>query len=103
MPEEVTDPAPRGVVKGAGAAHKAKRRRSDGGAPAPDQNAPLGAAGPLYCYCLRLLVFPRHAVPVPPHWLMTGKSPFSRTQPRLREIARRQEAGGLLTTLAQKT
>jgi hypothetical protein len=50
--------------------------------------------GPLYCCCLRLLLFPRRAVPALPQWLMTGKSPFS--EPRLRRIVRWQEVGGLL-------
>jgi hypothetical protein len=45
VPEEVTDPALCGVVKGAGAADKAKGGVETGGAPAPDLNAPLAAAG----------------------------------------------------------
>jgi hypothetical protein len=45
VPEEVTDPALCGVVKGAGAAHKAKGGVETGGAPAPELNAPLAAAG----------------------------------------------------------
>ena len=45
VPEEVTDPALCGVVKGAGAADKAKGGVETGGAPAPDQNAPLAGAG----------------------------------------------------------
>ena len=45
VPEEVTDPALCGVVKGAGAAHKAKGGVETGGAPAPELNAPVAAAG----------------------------------------------------------
>jgi hypothetical protein len=45
VPEEVTDPALCGVVKGAGAADKAKGGVETGGAPAPELNAPLAAAG----------------------------------------------------------
>ena len=45
VPEEVTNPAVCGVVKGAGAADKAKGGVETGGAPAPELNAPLAAAG----------------------------------------------------------
>jgi hypothetical protein len=45
VPEEVTDPAVCGVVKGAGAADKARGGVETGGAPTPDLNAPLAAAG----------------------------------------------------------
>jgi hypothetical protein len=45
VPEEVTDPALCGVVKGAGAADKAKGGVETGGAPAAERNAPLAVAG----------------------------------------------------------
>ena len=45
VPEEVTNPAACGVVKGAGAADPARGGVETGGAPAPDLNAPLAAAG----------------------------------------------------------
>jgi hypothetical protein len=45
VPEEVTNPALCGVVKGAGAADKAKGGVETGGAPAPELNVPLAAAG----------------------------------------------------------
>ena len=45
MPEEVTNPAVCGVVKGAGAADRARGGIETGGAPAPELNAPLAAAG----------------------------------------------------------
>jgi hypothetical protein len=45
VPEEVTNPAVCGVVKGAGAADRAKGGVETGGAPAPELNAPLAAAG----------------------------------------------------------
>jgi hypothetical protein len=45
VPEEVTNPAVCGVVQGAGAAGKVSGGLETGGAPAPDLNAPLVAAG----------------------------------------------------------
>jgi hypothetical protein len=45
VPEEVTNPAVCGVVKGAGAADKAKGGVETGGVPASELNAPLAAAG----------------------------------------------------------
>jgi hypothetical protein len=45
VPEEVTNPAVCGVVQGAGAADRAKGGVETGGAPAPELNAPLAAAG----------------------------------------------------------
>jgi hypothetical protein len=45
VPEEVTNPALCGVVKGAGAADRAKGGVETGGAPAPELNAPMAGAG----------------------------------------------------------
>jgi hypothetical protein len=45
VPEEVTNPAVCGVVQGAGAADRAKGGVETGGAPAPELNVPLAAAG----------------------------------------------------------
>jgi hypothetical protein len=45
VPEEVTNPAVCGVVQGAGAADRARGGVATGGAPAPDLNVPLAAAG----------------------------------------------------------
>jgi hypothetical protein len=45
VPEEATDPASCGVVEGAGAAKPARGGVETGGAPAPDLNVPLAAAG----------------------------------------------------------
>jgi hypothetical protein len=45
VPEEVTDPAVCGVVEGAGAADRARGGVATGGAPAPELNARLAAAG----------------------------------------------------------
>jgi hypothetical protein len=45
IPEEATDPASCGVVQGAGMAGKPKGGVETGGAPGPDLNAPLAAAG----------------------------------------------------------
>jgi hypothetical protein len=45
VPEEVTNPAVCGVVEGAEAAGRARGGVETGGAPAPDLNAPLAAAG----------------------------------------------------------
>jgi hypothetical protein len=45
VPEEVTNPAVCGVVKGAGAADKAKGGVETGGAPASELSTPLAAAG----------------------------------------------------------
>jgi hypothetical protein len=45
VPEEVTNPAVCGVVEGAGAADRARGGVETGGAPAPDLNVPLAAAG----------------------------------------------------------
>jgi hypothetical protein len=45
IPEEATDPASCGVVQGAGMSGKPRGGVETGGAPAPDVNAPLAAAG----------------------------------------------------------
>jgi hypothetical protein len=45
VPEEVTNPAACGVVQGAGAAGRARGGVETGGAPVPELNAPLAAAG----------------------------------------------------------
>jgi hypothetical protein len=45
IPEEATDPASCGVVQGAGMAGRPRGGVETGGAPAPDLNAPLAAAG----------------------------------------------------------
>ena len=45
IPEEATDPASCGVVQGAGMSGKPKGGVETGGAPGPDVNAPLAAAG----------------------------------------------------------
>ena len=45
IPEEATNPASCGVVEGAGAAKPPRNGAEMGGAPAPDLNAPLAAAG----------------------------------------------------------
>jgi hypothetical protein len=45
VPEEATNPASCGVVEGAGAAEPARDGVETGGAPAPEVNAPLAAAG----------------------------------------------------------
>jgi hypothetical protein len=45
VPEEVTNPAACGLVEGAGAAGRVRGGVDTGGAPAPDLNAPLAAAG----------------------------------------------------------
>jgi hypothetical protein len=45
MPEEETNPASCGVVEGAGMAKRPRGGVETGGAPAPDLNAPLAAAG----------------------------------------------------------
>ena len=45
VPEEVTNPAVCGVVQGAGAAGRARGGVETGGAPVPELNAPLAAAG----------------------------------------------------------
>jgi hypothetical protein len=45
IPEEATDPASCGVVQGAGMSGKPKGGVETGGAPGPEVNAPLAAAG----------------------------------------------------------
>jgi hypothetical protein len=45
IPEEATDPASCGVVQGAGMSGKPRGGVNTGGAPGPDLNAPLAAAG----------------------------------------------------------
>ena len=45
IPEEATDPASCGVVQGAGMSGKPRGGVETGGAPGPDLNAPLAAAG----------------------------------------------------------
>jgi hypothetical protein len=45
IPEEATDPASCGVVQGAGMSGKPRGGVETGGAPAPEVNAPLAAAG----------------------------------------------------------
>ena len=45
IPEEATDPASCGVVQGAGMSGKPRGGVETGGAPGPEVNAPLAAAG----------------------------------------------------------
>ena len=60
VPEEATNPASCGVVQGAGAGKSARKGVETGGAPAPDLNAPLAAAGAaLLLRVCELLLFPR--------------------------------------------
>jgi hypothetical protein len=62
VPEEATNPASCGVVEGAGAADPARGGVETGGAPAPDLNAPLAAAGAVLLLLSGALLFWRRMV-----------------------------------------
>jgi hypothetical protein len=62
VPEEATNPASCGVVKGAGAAGPAEGGVDTGGAPVPDLNAPLAAAGAALLLLSAALLFARRPV-----------------------------------------
>ena len=62
VPEEATNPASCGVVQGAGAAGPAHGGVDTGGAPAPDLNAPLAAAGAALLLMSGALLIRRRAV-----------------------------------------
>jgi len=58
IPEEATNPASCGVVEGAGAAEPAREGVETGGAPEPDLNAPLAAAGAALLLVSAALLWP---------------------------------------------
>jgi hypothetical protein len=62
VPEEATNPASCGVVEGAGAADPARGGVETGGAPAPDLDAPLAAAGAVLLLLSGALLFWRRMV-----------------------------------------
>jgi hypothetical protein len=62
IPEEATNPAACGVIQGAGAADPARGGVETGGAPGPDLNAPLAAAGAALLLLSAALLFWRRPV-----------------------------------------